>query len=715
MALRIEPAHRQGRILVVHADRKAQRLLHRTLSASQCPVEIVDLDDAVRQAADDPAVVVVVEQPTARARLELVRQPALGWIAVPPDDASPARPEIVVELLAAGWRHVVGAPLARAGGELLATVQKLIHGDVFGLEKYVGWSAAVRALILEDAADRVGAVEALVEGLARAGLSDRAASLASVIADELLANAIFDAPAPTRGSGRRACETGRLDARPLVGRDVVRLRWATDARFLAVEVTDHWGSLDPAAPGPAIARASQRSAGDLDGGMGLALAYACCNQLVLGVAPGHHAQAIALLDVGTRPTELGRAPSFHLFVENPGWYTQYTPYQAEISQGRLEALLNFQTMIADLTGLPLANASLLDEATAAAEAMNLCVEAADRKRLVFWAAADCHPQTIAVVRRAPKALGIEVVVGDHDVDFEFDRRRLRRAGAVPDDRRRVHDYARLREKATTPGALVVVAADLLALTVLTSPGEHGADVAVGSAQRFGVPMGFGGPHAAFFATSDAHKRFLPGRIIGVSKDAAGRPALRMALQTREQHIRREKATSNICTAQVLLAIMAGMYAVYHGPEGLRAIARACTAPRASWRGPRASWATTLADEPFFDTLRVVMDGARTADDVLRAAGARGINLRAIDGDGSVGVALDETVGRARRRRPARGLRAGSAVKTDARPRARAAEGAIPSPHARTSAYLTHPVFHSYHSETRDAALHQAPRGGATCR
>jgi hypothetical protein len=319
--VRIEPVERPGQILVVHPDRKAQRTLHRTLSAAQVRVDCVELDVAIARAAAAPDVVVVIDQAGAQARPGLAHEPALGWIAVPPDDLTAARPEVVAELLTAGWRHVVGAPIVRARGELLATVQKLILGDVFGLEKYVGWSAPVRTLTLEDAADRPAAVEALVQGVAKAGMSDRVASLASVIADELLANAVFDAPVradQTTGAGRRARETGRHDARPLRGRDAVRLRWATDARFLALEVTDQWGTLDPAAPGPAIARASRRTAGDIDSGMGLALAYACCHQLVLGVAPGRQAEAIALIDVGYRPTELGRAPSFHLFVEAGG-------------------------------------------------------------------------------------------------------------------------------------------------------------------------------------------------------------------------------------------------------------------------------------------------------------------------------------------------------------------------------------------------------------
>ena len=258
-------------------------------------------------------------------------------------------------------------------------------------------------------------------------------------------------------------------------------------------------------------------------------------------------------------------------LENPGWYTPYTPYQAEIAQGRLEALLNFQTMVIDLTGLDVANASLLDEATAAAEAMTLC-HSLKPGRNVFFVSAECHPQTIDVVKTRAGALGIEVVVGDHQT-FQFSDQVCGALVQYPNTFGEVLDYSGFVEQAHAAGALVAVAADLLSLTVLRPPGEFGADVALGSAQRFGVPLGYGGPHAAYFATRDALKRHMPGRIVGVSKDSRGRPALRLALQTREQHIRREKATSNICTAQALLASMAAMFACYHGPAGLRQIAR----------------------------------------------------------------------------------------------------------------------------------------------
>jgi glycine dehydrogenase len=385
-------------------------------------------------------------------------------------------------------------------------------------------------------------------------------------------------------------------------------------------------------------------------------------------------------------------------LENPGWYTQYTPYQAEISQGRLEALLNYQTMVADLTGLPVANASLLDEGTAAAEAMNLCHGAGKDERNVFYVADDCHPQTIAVVRTRAGALGLEVRVGRPEAaDFA--------AGDIfgillqyPATDGRVVDYAPLAERAHAGGALVVVAADLLALAVLRPPGEFGADIAVGSAQRFGVPLGYGGPHAAYFATLDKYKRQLPGRVIGVSRDARGKTALRMALQTREQHIRREKATSNICTAQVLLAVMAGMYAVYHGPEGLRRIAERVRFLTLTLAEGLRRLGYQLPEEPVFDTLRVGLAGP-SADEVLAAARERGINLRRLDAS-TVGIALGETAtaadlgdllavfaGRADNVRPFSLDELAGAVSDE-----------LPAPHARTSAYLTHPVFQRYHTE-----------------
>jgi glycine dehydrogenase len=381
-------------------------------------------------------------------------------------------------------------------------------------------------------------------------------------------------------------------------------------------------------------------------------------------------------------------------LENPGWYTQYTPYQAEISQGRLEALLNYQTMIADLTGLPMANASLLDEGTAAAEAMHMCAASVDGS--VFLVADDCHPQTIEVVKTRAGALGIEVrevrVGAPESFDFE---------GAFgvllqyPSTDGRIRDWSGVVERAHQAKALVVMATDLLALTVLRPPGEMGADIAVGSAQRFGVPMGYGGPHAAFLSTRDEHKRQLPGRVIGVSRDRHGRQAYRMSLQTREQHIRREKATSNICTAQVLLAIMAGMYGVYHGPEGLQAIARRVHALAAVLAEALRRLGYEIGGEPFFDTLRVEL-GGRAADDLLRAAEGRGINLRRLGGH-TVGIALDEATTVADVDELISIFDGGESRGFSLEDLA-GVSGEIPAPHARTSEILTHPVFNRYHTE-----------------
>ncbi len=291
-------------------------------------------------------------------------------------------------------------------------------------------------------------------------------------------------------------------------------------------------------------------------------------------------------------------------VENPGWYTAYTPYQPEIAQGRLEALLNFQTMVTDLTGLDIANASLLDEATAAAEAMTMCKRAQKQGNAnTFFVSDKCHPQTIAVVQGRAQPLGFEVVVGDAQ-SYDFSQPIFGALLQYPDTEGNVVDWRAFVEKAHDAGALVVVATDLLALTLLTPPGEFGADIALGSSQRFGVPLGYGGPHAAFMATRDDLKRIMPGRLVGVSVDSNGNRALRLALQTREQHIRRDKATSNICTAQVLLAIVASMYAVYHGPDGLRRIAlrvRLLTATLAHLLRQRGY---TVNEGPIFDTLKI---------------------------------------------------------------------------------------------------------------
>ena len=394
-------------------------------------------------------------------------------------------------------------------------------------------------------------------------------------------------------------------------------------------------------------------------------------------------------------------------LENPGWYTQYTPYQAEISQGRLEALLNFQTMVADLTGLPLAGASLLDEATAAAEAMAMCAAIGGASRPRFVVAEDCHPQTLAVCRTRGEALGIEIVTAKTPLTGGIEPLDVRGldwslvCGVLvqyPATDGRVECYEALCAAAHAGGAQVVVCADPLALCLLTPPGEWGgggADIAVGSTQRFGVPMGFGGPHAAYIATRTEHARRMPGRIIGVSKDALGDTAYRMAIQTREQHIRREKATSNICTAQALLAIMAGMYAVYHGPEGMRAIASRVRALTQTLRAGLVEGGHDTGEGLAFDTLRVRPRG-RDHHAVLREAAARRINLRNF-GDGSLGVTLDETV----TRKDLADLLAcfGAEGGADVDALSRRARLEIPAAFERRSDYLTHPVFRTHHSET----------------
>src|SRR5215208_4962888 len=384
-------------------------------------------------------------------------------------------------------------------------------------------------------------------------------------------------------------------------------------------------------------------------------------------------------------------------LENPGWYTAYTPYQAEIAQGRLEALLNFQTVVIDLTGFEIANASLLDEGTAAAEAMAMSYAAKGKPgKETFFVAADCHPQTIDVVRVRAEARGIKVVVGDHR-SFDFGPEIFGALIQYPATDGAVYDYHGFCERAHAVDALVTAAADLMALVLLAPPAEWGADIAVGVTQRFGVPMGYGGPHAAYFATRDEFKRVLPGRIIGVSRDAQGRRALRMALQTREQHIRREKATSNICTAQVLLAVIAGMYAVYHGPRGLRRIARQIHRHTAALAAGLDRLGYEIAHDVYFDTLRVRL-GNRPASVVVKAALAEEINLRVID-NATVGVTLDETVGPGDVMDLLRVFNGGETPQSFTIEDLEAdADDRYDERFRRTSAFLTAPVFNRYHSE-----------------
>ncbi|HEX6309791.1 MAG TPA: aminomethyl-transferring glycine dehydrogenase [Longimicrobiales bacterium] len=381
-------------------------------------------------------------------------------------------------------------------------------------------------------------------------------------------------------------------------------------------------------------------------------------------------------------------------LENPAWYTAYTPYQAEISQGRLDALLTFQTVVIDLTALPIANASLLDEATAAAEAMAMSQSIRGRGRNRFFVSELCHPQTIEVVRTRARARGWDVIVGDHDT-FEFDDTVFGALVQYPATDGAIHDYAGFVERAHDADALVTVAADLLALTLLVPPGEWGADIVVGNSQRFGVPLGYGGPHAAFFATRDEYKRQLPGRIIGVSRDARGKPALRMALQTREQHIRREKATSNICTAQVLLAVIASFYAVYHGPEGLRNIARRIRTHALTLAAGLRALKYEVSDAPFFDTVRVECGEDR--DEIIERALDRGINLRPL-GESAIVIALDETVSHDDVDDVLASFTPDGEVDTPAAELAATVDADYEARLARTSEFMTHPVFHRYRAE-----------------
>ena len=431
---------------------------------------------------------------------------------------------------------------------------------------------------------------------------------------------------------------------------------------------------------------------------------------VLGMQPGlSEADALASIKAIASKNQLFKtyigqgyynthtpAPILRNLLENPAWYTAYTPYQPEISQGRLESLLNFQTLISDLTGLPIANASLLDEATAAAEAMTCCKRLSKNKSShQFFASSHCHPQTLDVLRTRAEPLGITVVVADEaelsDVSAFF--------GALlqyPASNGDLFDYRELVERFHAANALVAVAADLLALTLLTPPGEFGADVAIGSAQRFGVPLGFGGPHAAYFSTRDAFKRDMPGRLVGVSVDRHGKQALRLAMQTREQHIRREKATSNICTAQVLLANIASMYAVYHGPRGLTQIANRVHQLTAIFAKGLTALGLNVEQEFFFDSL-TLNTGADTA--ALHAkARARQINLREIDAQ-RLGLSFDETTSQA----AVESLWAIFAGEGQSLPDfaalAASTESRLPQALLRQSAILSHPVFNRYHSET----------------
>ncbi len=382
-------------------------------------------------------------------------------------------------------------------------------------------------------------------------------------------------------------------------------------------------------------------------------------------------------------------------LENPGWYTQYTPYQPEISQGRLEALINFQTMVTDLTGLEIANASLLDEGTAAAEAMTLCKRAMSRKSKAntFFISELCHPQTIAVVQTRAEPLDINIIVGSHE-EYDFGEDTFGVLLQYPTSEGNILDYGPFAKKAHKHGALVVVAADILSLVLLRPPGEFGADVAVGNTQRFGVPMGFGGPHAAYMATMEKYQRIMPGRLIGASIDANGNTGYRLALQTREQHIRREKATSNICTSQVLLAIMASMYAVYHGPDGLHRIARRVRLFTGILAAGVRQAGYTLNESPVFDTLKI-SGGPRDQAAIKYAAQASKINLRYYD-DGAIGVSLDEATSTD----DLAALLTIFAVDMDVASLADQVKLDYNDLHQRTSNFLTHPVFNTYHSETK---------------
>ncbi|TGK10857.1 aminomethyl-transferring glycine dehydrogenase [Leptospira stimsonii] len=380
-------------------------------------------------------------------------------------------------------------------------------------------------------------------------------------------------------------------------------------------------------------------------------------------------------------------------LENPGWYTAYTPYQAEISQGRLEALLNFQTMIIDLTGLEISNASLLDEGTAAAEAMFLAYSVRKNETAKkFFVSELCHPQTIDVVVTRANPLGIEVQIGNHE-SVELNEDFFGILLQYPATDGKVIDYTSFIQKAHNVGSIATVAADLLSLTILKSPGEMGADIAVGSSQRFGLPLGYGGPHAGFFATKDEFKRSMPGRLIGVSKDSQGNPGLRLSLQTREQHIRRDKATSNICTAQVLLAVISSMYAIYHGPEGLKNIATRIHKFTSILSNGLKSAGFAISEHSSFDTITI--QAGNKSKEILQKALSRKINLRQYD-DGRIGIALDETVNT----EDLQDLFEIFGIKSTEIEKNFSNSDTIPDSLRRTSSYLTHPVFQSHHTETK---------------
>ena len=408
-------------------------------------------------------------------------------------------------------------------------------------------------------------------------------------------------------------------------------------------------------------------------------------------------------------------------LENPGWYTAYTPYQPEIAQGRLEALLNFQQLTIDLTGLELANASLLDEATAAAEAMALAKRVAKSKSNLFFVDENCHPQTISVVQTRAQGFGFELIVDA--VDNLSQHQVFGALLQYPDTHGEIRDLRPLIDHLHAQQALACVAADLLSLLLLTPPGEMGADVVFGSSQRFGVPMGYGGPHAAFFASRDEYKRAIPGRIIGVSKDARGNVALRMALQTREQHIRREKANSNICTAQVLLANIASFYAVYHGPQGLKRIAQRVHRLTCILAAGLERNGITRLNQQFFDTLTLEVGGSQTA--IIESAKAAQINLRIL-GRGQVGLSLDESCDESTVAKLFDVFLGADHGLQVAELDAQALASGIPAGLLRTSGYLRHPVFNAHHSETemlrylkqlenKDLALNQSmiPLGSCT--